>query len=138
MSSTIWDTVAAYIGDGSSLGLTKLNNADSKYKDNYASTANITSSWTRASIYALFETINGAAIWETSANGNVTGTAWFLGRTSMGIVDNTYRRLCITRGGSYTNNGRLISSVFAFGYSYATQKSVSLSFRPVIVVNSNF
>lgn len=137
MSSTVWDQVAAYIGQGASNGSTTLYNSASKYKDNYASTSNIDSTWTRDSIYALFENINGAAIWESSANGNVTGSAWFLGRSSIGIVDSTYNRLFLTRGGSYSNNGQMLSSVFAFGYAYAMQQNTALSFRPVIAVNSN-
>lgn len=133
MSSTVWDSVAAYIDAGNSMGTTILTNLLAKYRDAYTvpSGVNYTVTYTdRTSVYGMFEHINGTAIWETSSNGNTSATAWFNGRSNIGNYSKSKYTLLITRGGSY--NG--YASIYAFGYGYGTDKNTSKGFRPTIAV----
>ncbi|MDO5556225.1 MAG: hypothetical protein Q4G09_06390 [Clostridia bacterium] len=132
MASTVWDSVAGFIYKTGSIGnsTTLAINALDKYKDIYkvpqgvSYTLNVGN---QASVYGLFEYINGAAIWESSSTGVDGTTGWFLGRYNIGSGSN----LLITRGGSTGG----FSSIFSFGYSNGNANS-SRGYRPVIVANS--
>ena len=135
--SQTWDMVSAYIGSGQNYDAGMIYTADSRYKDVYTSSTETTDYTSKDSVYRVFKDIKGAAIWETSTNGNASISAWFNGRSNIGVYDGAYYRLFFTRGGTYTDsNSRMIASMFSFGYGYAKESTDSRSFRPVIAVGN--
>lgn len=147
MSSLVWDWVSAYIGDGSNVKSPKVYNANLKYKDVYKPKEGVIVDYSdKNSVYSIFKDIKGAAIWETSSNGNASTSTWFGGRSNIGSITNGTANLLMTRGGSYSYNNIALgtdarASVFSFGYAYGgdlSDKNISRGFRPVIAVNSNF
>lgn len=138
MESTMWDCVSASVGTGSGLYSTM----DSRYKDVYTVPTGVTytlDKGNQASVYGLFEYINGATIWDTSGAVG-TGTtddskaSWYKGRSNIGTNTN----IILVRGGAYTNNGATKSncSIFAFGNAKVGDENGSRSFRPVITIGT--
>ena len=135
-ASLMWEMVCGYIGDSSSYNAGIIHTADSKYKDQYMPKPEQTINYgNRDSVYSIFENIDGAAIWETSTNGNVSNTSWFGGRSNIG-TSSSYS-LFLARGGSFQEDqgkDRWTSSTYSFGYGNASEQAESRSFRPVIAV----
>ena len=131
--SLIWEMVTAHIGDASNYNAGIIHTANPKYKDIYPLQEE-TSITSKNSIYNNFENIKGAAIWETSANGNASSTSWFNGRSNIGSKSGNSYNLFLTRGGTYDKSGEYIASGFAFGYASARDITSSRSFRPIIAM----
>lgn len=137
MSNSIWDAVSAYIGNGSNLNSPVIYNANIKYKDVYSPDSAIDSTWTKDQVYNLFKFTKGAAIWETSTNGNESTTGWFNARSNIGIVEGSTSNLLLSRGGSYKlSSTTLNASIFSFGYAFGGQTSNARSFRPIVAVKT--
>lgn len=134
--SQIWDMVSAYAGTGQNYGAGIIYTSDSKYKDVYISTTETTDYTSKDSVYRIFKDIKGAAIWETSTNGNNSITGWFRGRSNIGVYEGSLYKLFLTRGGTIIENGKMLASMFSFGYGYAKESTDSRSFRPVIAVGN--